>query len=231
MQMGWVLARSPNYPWMSGSVLAVLVDGSFTGLLSAHLSAPTVERSWTWINIDLVGYVSKLLWSLDSLHHSQPFISSVLNLLAHQCYERQELAQQENTILASASGSNLLSWSAPQFQSISGVHRQWVGNRSCCWGSQVGAVCSDAFVFAGYWLHPVCSTEKESLLGTKPKALDQLPPGRESTEGHLLLSSFPLLSLRWWEVPPDRTRRGLISLSLHCTQEPFAYLHGWFKKL
>lgn len=48
-----VLARSPIYPWMSGSELPVLADGSFTGLVSAQLSAPAVERSWRWINIDL----------------------------------------------------------------------------------------------------------------------------------------------------------------------------------
>lgn len=104
----------------------------------------------------------------------------MLNLLAHQCYERQELAEQENTVLASALCSNLLSRSAPQFRSISGVHRQWMGNRSCCWGSQLGAVCSVAFVFAWDWLHPVCSMEKESLLVTKPRALDQLLLCRES---------------------------------------------------
>lgn len=169
MVMGWVLAMSPSYPWMSGSVIPVLVDGSFTWLLSAQLSAPTVERSWRWINIDLVDYVLKLLWSSDSLHHTQPIISSVLNILAHQCYERQELAQQENTILASALCSNLLSWSAPQFCSICGVHRQWVSNRSCCWGSWLGAVCFDAFVFAWDWLHPVCSTEKEKSACDKAK--------------------------------------------------------------
>lgn len=154
----------------------------------------------------------------------------MLNLLAHQCYERQELAQQENTVLASALCNNRLSRSAPQFRSISGFHRQWMGNRSCCWGSQLGAVCSDAFVFAWDWLHPVCSMEKESLPVTKPRALDQLLLCRESKEGHLVLSSFPLLSLGWWEVPPGRTRRGLISC-LHCTKEPFAHWHRWFKKL
>lgn len=41
---------------------------------------------------------------------------------------------------------------------------------------------------------------------------------------------FSLLSLRWWEVPPDRTTRGLVSLSLCCAKEPFAYLHRSFKK-
>lgn len=121
---------------------------------------------------------------------------------------------------------------AAQFRSFFGVHRQWMGNRSCCWASQLGAVCSDAFVFAWPWLHPVCSREKESLLVTKPRALDQPLLCRESKEGHLVLSSFPPLSLRWWEEPPDRMRRGLLSLSLHCTkEEPFAHLHRWFKKL
>lgn len=62
-------------------------------------------------------------------------------------------------------------------------------------------------------------------------ALDQLLLCRERRGGHLLLSSFPLLSLRWWEVPLCRMRRRLISLSLHCTKELFAYLHRWFRKL
>lgn len=84
---------------MSSSELLVLVDGSSTGLLSVQLSAPTPERSWRWINTGLIGYILKLLWSSDSLHHTQPV---VLNLLVHRCYERQELAQQENTILACA---------------------------------------------------------------------------------------------------------------------------------
>lgn len=49
---------------------------------------------------------------------------------------------------------------------------------------------------------------------------------RKQTDGQLVLSSFsPCFLLRNEEIPPDRRHRGLVSLSLCCAKEPFAYLH------
>lgn len=44
--IGRVLIGYPDYLWMSGSELGVLVDDSFTGLLPDQRNAPTAEKSW-----------------------------------------------------------------------------------------------------------------------------------------------------------------------------------------
>lgn len=179
------------------------------------------------INIYLEVYILKFQWFFRFQHYStlaELMISWGLSLLVHQWYERQELAQQENIILAAGicsdtafSVCSTVSWCSWSLQIVNRHQVLLLGfsNGTCLLWSL--SICTGRAVS--------CSFNREgNLRERKSRVLDRLLLCRESKQGDSHSSHpFPRLSLRWREAPPDRTCGGLVSLSLCCAKEPFAY--------